>query len=144
MRKYFNDLKDLVLTNGGKIALNGKTYVFLNTCSIDYLFISILVYKIPTDRVCSLDNCFRKIQTFLKNNNWDMARLEWAIFSKIEPTENLFDGSFTYNFLETLNYAFLDLMEKYQEFSYEYKCPNQKCSVNSIAKTDVSSKFFMR
>ena len=153
MREYCDILENVIFKNGGTLELDGETYVFLNTCSVDYFLLCVYL-KTSTSKIIdarlnceSLSNdlcrCFDKISNYLKNNQWDLARYEWATFIKMEPVKNDYDGSITFNFLKKLSFAFCDVMDYYQKYNFNYKCADSECNINGVEKTETSCKFFL-
>jgi len=116
MRKYRNILKDIKLCNGGTEIIDGKSYCFSNTCSIDYWLLSIfLVLSVSsiankraldqTSNSIELYKVFVKIKDFIQKNNWNSARLEWANFIGLK--KKIINGSIHFDCFASISIAFL-------------------------------------
>ena len=123
MRKFNLELKHIILSNGGSATVNGRNYHFLNTCSIDYFLLAVYLIcssskKIyershsnqPTSR---LYKTFLAIKEHLMTNKWNLARLEWAKFSRMKCIINQ-DNSITFDYFLTTGEAFADKISEFQ------------------------------
>jgi hypothetical protein len=152
MRKFGKELDHISFSNGGSITANGIVYYFANTCSIDYfllaVYLIICVSKIAIERLNSnnspnsiaLNRAFTNIANYLKINDWNSARLEWAKTTNMRRLENQ-DKSITYDIYLSVEEAFGNIMKSYQTFSFEYHCKKKDCLTNGVKKKQLSSSF---
>ena len=148
MRKYREELKKIKFSNGGKYKLNGITYDFSNTCTVDYWLLSIFLVvstsKTAQDRIekssinQNLYFVFNEIKNCIFDNNWNKARLVWTNFSGFNGKQ--IDGRFYYDYFGTLSAAFVEKMNDNQLFTFNYKC-KLNCTFNGKEMTE-SSNFF--
>ena len=151
MTKYRNDLKYIKFSNGGSVCFNGINFHFSNTCTVDYWLLAITLYlnnsSLAKQRISDkssvsmdLNKVLVNIKNFIMDNQWNMARLEWATFIGLK--KKIINGEVHYNFFDKLSLIILEKMGNYQSFFFKYKC-KKNCFTNGEEKNELSHDFLL-
>jgi hypothetical protein len=132
-------------SNGGTLEMENIKTIFINTCSIDYFIFVIFVctefgekIRKRSSEVNSTQDFYKlflKIHDHLKNNNWNLARLELANFNQMQFTVE--NKSPKYDFYLNIQDSFLRNATFLQTYSFFCACTNDMCTKhgNSIKVT---------
>ena len=119
MRKFNEKIECIEFCNGGSVRLDGISYNFVNTCSIDYFLV--IVYLVTSKRIeyraglqnstSDLYKTFLEISDRLKINDWNEARLCWYRFNNNSSFSS--NGTITVDFFLTIEEAFFNKMKNF-------------------------------
>ncbi len=140
MKRWLNNSKlcqNLILVNGGTFSMNGTKANSVNTCSIDYfLMIVLIIYSNHSRNLNNkLIDCFSRIHEYLMTNNWDSARIEWLNFCPLlniiyPPTKD--SQTYTYNWFLSENESFAArYCKEFQMIKWKFKCSKETCINNN-------------
>jgi hypothetical protein len=132
-------------SNGGTLEMEKIKTIFINTCSIDYFILVIFLCtefgeiirkrSLEVNSTQDFYKLFIKIHDHLKNNNWNLARLEWANFNQMQFTVE--NKSPKYDFYLSIRDSFLSKVIFLQTYSFYCACSNEMCTKhgNSVKVT---------
>lgn len=138
MKKCLN----LLLNNGGISESPDGKILMKNTCSIDYFLI--IIYIICENHLKELNralyDCFIKIHSFVKINDWNSARLQWLKFSNLQ-NHIVFNN--THDWFLSEYESFYSSYGLFQKYSWKFECSNgQICKNNN--RYESSTSFILR
>ncbi len=141
---FLEMMRNLNLTNGGKLVMDEIAYTILNTCTIDYFLLVVFFLgknskgfeneihlKTNKNFKYNFFKIWHDIYLKIQNNNWNMARLIWAQFNKFPEFKLNEETGIKVDYFGSLYQAYMKMYYEVQEFNYYYKCPDDKCVLST-------------